>query len=425
MKNKNVWILHHYATPPTFNGFTRPYNLAVNLKEDRFNVNVFAASYLHFADKNIINDSILYKMNNDTEIPHVFIRTKIAANSGIKRIFNMIEFYKNLLCTSKSIIRDIGKPDIIIASSPHPLTMIAGIKIAKSLNIPCICEVRDFWPEVFFTGGKLKENSLLGKLLLKGEYWIYKKSDALIFLKEGDINYLKDKQWDKLSGGDIDLKKCFYLNNGVDLKAFDHSVSINQINDVDLNSDKFKIIYAGAIRPVNNVSNILDAANKLKHLPDIEFLIYGEGNQLEYLRKRLIDEGIQNVKLKGYIEKKYIPYVLSKADINLLNYSQTQYNWSRGNSSNKLFEYMASGHPIISSVKVGYCLLERYKCGLSLKQDNPESLAEAVNKLYNMNSESLDLMSRNARLAALDYDYKKLGRELSLILKNVMEEHND
>ena len=50
---------------------------------------------------------------------------------------------------------------------PH-LAMVAGIKIAKDLGVPCISEIRDFWPEVFCMGGKLKEDSIIGRILIKG-----------------------------------------------------------------------------------------------------------------------------------------------------------------------------------------------------------------------------------------------------------------
>jgi len=59
-KNKNIWILHHYATPPTMNGLTRPYNFGINLNKAGYNVKVFAASYLHFSDINLINNNELY-----------------------------------------------------------------------------------------------------------------------------------------------------------------------------------------------------------------------------------------------------------------------------------------------------------------------------------------------------------------------------
>lgn len=419
--NKKIWIFHHYATPPTMNGFIRPFNFGVNLNEAGYNFTVFAASYLHFSDQNLIYNDDLYISNNDTKIPFVFVKTPSSSGNALKRVINMLSYYKNLFKVTKLLIKKGEKPDLIIASSPHPLAMIAGIKIAKINRIPCICEVRDFWPEVFFMGGKLREDSIIGKILVEGEHWIYKKADAIIFLKEGDFTYILDKKWDIAQGGDVDLNKCYYINNGVNIREFNALKKDNVLEDTDLDSNKFNVIYAGAIRPLNNVGNILDAAKLLINNENIRFLIYGEGNLLDNLKRRIVDEKITNVKMKGYIDKKYIPYVLSKSSVNILNYSQKRYNWSRGNSSNKLFEYMASGKPIISTVKMGYSPIEKYNCGLSLEKDTPQDLANGVNKFYNMSEEEYNLISKNAISAARDFDYKKLSNKLIYVMESLFK----
>lgn len=179
-------------------------------------------------------------------------------------------------------------------------------KFQKKFNVPCVSEIRDLWPEAIFAFGKTKESSILGKLFIVGEHWIYKKADALIFLKEGDTDYLKDRKWTTEQGGDIDLNKCHYINNGVDIDAFNLQIENNVLQDQNLLEGKFNVVYTGAIRPINNVGNILDAAKLLKEHENIQFLIYGDGNQLEALKKRVIDEGLSNVKMKGYIDKKNI-----------------------------------------------------------------------------------------------------------------------
>lgn len=261
-------------------------------------------------------------------------------------------------------------------------------------------------------GGLIKEKSIIGKLLLKGEKWIYKKADAMIFLKEGDTDYIKDKKWDLENGGPIDLKKCYYINNGVDCEEFNKSIENNTFKDDDLESDKFKIVYTGTIRPVNNVDNILDAAKLLKEEKNIEFLIYGNGNEVDRLKQRIIDEEITNVKMKGYVERKYVPFILSKASLNILNYSSTKYNWSRGNSSNKLFEYMASGKPIVSTIQMGYCPLKKYNCGISVEESTPKGLADAIEAILGLSEEEYDIMCENANKAASEFDYSILAEKL-------------
>lgn len=91
--------------------------------------------------------------------------------------------------------------------------------------------------------------------------WIYEKSDTIIFLKEGTHTYITDKKWDLEQGDSIDLKKCHYINNGVDIESFDRQISEDTISDIDLNDNKFNVVYTGAIRPVNNIEIFLMRQN--------------------------------------------------------------------------------------------------------------------------------------------------------------------
>lgn len=419
MGKKKVWIFNHYATNMFFNQGGRHYWFAENLIKNGYEPTVFAANIRHNTDDIIDVGKKKYSIKTLNDIPFVFVKTSKSIGNGIDRVMNMSKFYFNLFPTVKEYIKLYGKPDIIIASSVHPLTMVAGIKIAKKIGIPCICEIRDLWPEAIFAFNKAKEKSLLGKILIAGEHWIYKKADALIFTKEGDTDYLKEKKWNTEQGGKIDLSKCHYINNGVDLEAFESSIINNQIEDEDLNSNKFNVVYVGSIRPVNNVNNILDTAILLEEEEDIQFLIYGDGSEKDMLEKRVIDENISNVKIKGFVNKKYVPYILNRSHINLLNYSQTQYNWKRGNSSNKLFEYMASGKPIISTVTMGYSIINKYKCGIELEDSTPNELAKAILKIKSTPKDKYNFMGKNARNGAEDFDFKKLTEKLVHVINSV------
>ncbi|MDD4599656.1 MAG: glycosyltransferase family 4 protein [Negativicutes bacterium] len=416
---RNIWLWNHYATDMYKNRGGRHYWFAENLIKQGYNATVFCANTYHNKAECIDTEGKKYATDTANGIPFVFVKTIPALGNGIARVKNMVLFYLNLFSAAKDYAKANGKPDVILASSVHPLTMVAGIQIAKKFKVPCICEVRDLWPEAIFSFNKTIEKSILGKILTAGEHWIYKKADALIFTKEGDTDYIEEKRWDTAHGGNVDLKKCHYINNGVDLEAFLKSTEENACDDMDLTDEKFNVVYAGAIRPVNNVGNILDAAALLRENTDIQFLIYGDGNQQEALKQRVVDEGLTNVKMKGYINKQYIPYILSKSSVNILNYSQSQYNWSRGNSSNKLFEYMASGKPVISTVKMGYCILDKYKCGLSLAEPTSEELSKTILKVHNMTKEQYEELGVNARKGVAEFDFKVLTRKLIDVIESV------
>ena len=401
----NIWYFHHYGTPYELPGLHRPFEFGTCFAKKGNNVAVFTSSYLHYSGDYMITGKEKYLLKNYDDVDAVFVKT-CGYTSKISRVMNMLQFGIRLFGAAKWYEKQCGKPDIIIASSPHPLTMLAGLKISKKYDVPCICEVRDFWPEVFFTGGALKEKSLVGRILLRGERYIYEKANRLLFLKEGDHLYLSEHKWDIDNGGKISRSKCAYINNGVDIELFDRRKEEFVYDDGP--QDGFNVVYCGTIRPVNNIGMLLDVA---KLVTDAKFLIYGTGNCVDELKKRLVDENITNVEFKGYVDNKYIPSILSKSSVNILNYSGTTYNWSRGNSSNKLFEYLASGKPVITTVKMGYCVIEKNKCGYSVEKCTPENVAQAIKRIKELSADEYSTMCENARKGAYEFDIPNLAEK--------------
>ena len=415
--------MNHYASNMYRDKAGRHYWFAKQLIERGYEVTVFCSTTLVNGEELFDAGKKKLAVKDVDKSPFVFVKTIPAQGNGIKRVENMWLFYKNLFPAAKQYAKEHGTPDVIIASSVHPLTMVAGIKIAKKMKVPCICEIRDLWPEAIFSFGKATEKSIIGRMLIKGEHWIYKRANALIFTKEGDTDYLKERRWTTEQGGDIDLEKCYYINNGVDIAACEERSRTMKLEDPDLNDEsKFNVTYVGTIRPLNNVGNLLDAAKILRTkggYDDVQFLVYGDGSQLAELQERVRNEQLDHVKMKGFVNRQYVPYILSKSSINMLNYAQNQYNWTRGNSSNKLFEYMASGKPIISTVHMGYSIIKRYNCGVELDEDTPEALAEQIMRFHDMNSEERNQIGKNARNRANDFDFSVLTQKLIKVIESV------
>lgn len=421
MSKKTIWIINHYAGNMFESEGGRHYWFAKELKTRGYNVVVFCANSRYEKTGTFFNfDGLCEIENTKIDVPFVFVKSVPYDQNGMERAKDMVAFFRNVKKASKQIAASYEEPDVILASSVHPLTLLAGEQIAKKWDIPCICEMRDLWPEAFFYAGALKKDGIIGRMLIAGEHHLYKHADALIFLKEGDHTYLLENKWDKENGGDIDMSLCYYINNGVALDLFSKQIDEGAFFDEDLLSGKMNVVYTGTIRPTNNVENIIDAAKLLKSRNDIQFLIYGAGSECKRLTKRIVDEELDNIKMKGFVNKKSIPFILSKASLNLLNYSASGYNWARGNSSNKLFEYMAAGKPIISNVNMGYNLIERYQCGLTLLNGTPEELAKSVESICDLDKSSYSSMCLNAFNGAKDFDFKILTDSLERVLERVL-----
>lgn len=417
-KKYKIWFFHHYATPPTSTGLARPYYFSKYLIREGHDPTVFASSYLHYSNEQIINDGSLYIKDKSSGVPFIYVRTHSAKGNGINRVINMFDFAKNLYKTAKKEARANGKPDVIIASSPHPLTMIVGNYLSKKLNVPCICEVRDLWPESLIEYGFVKRNSIFAKILYNGEKWIYKKSDALIFTMPGGPEYVNQRGWTT----ELKKDKIHYINNGVELEKFDSNKNNNILKENILDDKNFiNIVYTGSIRKVNNLDFILETAKIIKN-DKIRFIIYGDGNEREELIDKCKKEHIDNVYFMGRIDKKYIPYILSKSTFNLLH-NRSSDLMKYGSSQNKLFEYLASGKPIIQTFPGKYLILEKYNCGYVLDEQKPNKLAKLIEKISKDNDDQI-VKGENARKASTNYDYDNLTNKLLCIIGNVTKKEN-
>lgn len=410
---KNVWIWNHYATNMFFDKAGRHYWFAENLVKEGYNPAIFCASTNHFSDIHIDTKGEEYCIDSVNNIPFIFVNTPNYKGNGKKRIINMVSFYRGLFKVAKEYVKSSGKPDIIIASSVHPLTLVAGIKVAKKLGIPCICEVRDLWPESIVAYGSLARNSIIAKILYQGEKWIYKNANSIIMTWEGGSQYIIDQRWHK----QISLNKVKHISNGVIIDSFDKISQENQINDSDLDDKSYKnLIYAGSIRKVNNLGLLLDSAKIIqKRDKKIRFLIYGFGDEKEMLEKRCLEEGINNVIFKGRVKKKMIPSILKRSYANILHNSSTSLD-KYGQSQNKFFEYLAAGRCVIQTYSTRYSIIEKYNCGVSVSEQNSESIAETILKVCN-NYEKVNWMGQNARKAAYKYDFTKLTKKLIDIIE--------
>ena len=148
-----IWLINHYATHMFEDKAGRHYWFAKGLKNKGYDVTVFCATTFLNKDEVIATNGKKLTVKRTDGIPFVFVKTSFSQGNGVARVKSWIGFYKNLFPATKAYVRKYGKPDVRVASSVHPLTMVAGIQIAKKMKVPCICEVRYLWPEAIFQFG--------------------------------------------------------------------------------------------------------------------------------------------------------------------------------------------------------------------------------------------------------------------------------
>lgn len=403
---KKVWLVSHYAMPPHLEQRAKTIKYAEYLQQMGYEVLLITASTIHNTDINLIEDKSKFIEKTYNDLHYVHIKCNQYNGSGVKRVYNLIQFQHRF----GKVMKKFENPDVIVCDC-NCINYFGIMRFARKKGIKFISEIRDLWPLSIVEYMGIGEKNPIIKFLYKQELRMYRLSDAIIFSMEGGKDYILEKHWEKK----VCLDKIFNINNGVDLAEFNENANAKSFFDDDLESDKFKVLYLGSIRKANDLDILISSAKKVQELSDkIVFLIYGDGTDRARLEQRCIDEKIGNVVFKGSVNKSLVPFVLSKSNLNSIIVKPTGV-MKYGCSLNKLFDYFASGKPIISNLDVKYDLILRYKCGSVTS--NMDDYADEIIRISNLSKENYDVLCENSLRAARDYDYKELTKKLENALE--------
>ena len=154
-------------------------------------------------------------------------------------------------------------------------------------------------------------------------------------------------------------------------------------------------------------------------LPNLKLLIWGRGYEIDALTKKAAERGLSDrFKFKPFVNKQYIPSILNKADICLMHWERSSVN-NYGYDYNKLFEYMAAGKVVFSTIQSGHSLLVNKNCGIETDGPTPKDFADGMRRIYNMSPEERADWGRRARIAAADYDFRVQTKVLEHIIETI------
>jgi glycosyltransferase involved in cell wall biosynthesis len=381
---KSIWFFNHYAITPDLPGGTRHYDFGRELVKRGYNVTIFASSFHYSLLKEIKNyNNQNYIIEDYDGIKFVWIKTFPYHRNDWRRVINMLSYSIRAYKVAQKI--DIEKPDIIIGSSVHLFAVFIAYLLSKKYKTPFIMEVRDLWPQTLIDMGVSKWHPfviLLGLL----ERFLYKRADKIIVLLPKANEYIE-----KLG---ISSEKIVWIPNGVDLERFDKDMVYN---DQEKDESNFIVTYTGAIGKANNLDIVIDAAKIIKeNYHNIKFLFVGDGPEKGNLIELIEKENLSNVEFKGPIPKNKIVEIFIKSDV-LFFHLQDAPVFKYGISSNKLFDYLASGKPIIFSSNAVNNPVKEANAGVTVPPDNPKMLADAIIKLYKLSPEERRKMGMNGR----------------------------
>lgn len=315
--------------------------------------------------------------------------------SGDYRNIERQEIQKNL-----KLLIGIEKPNIILAGRETYAWHVPDIAIESS--IPCILRTAGAT-----TNGILDKtipDKSAQKLITQ-----YKKFDLLISPATHLENSIKE----------LGIEKITTIINAVDTEQFSPRNKNRKIlNDLNIDSSKFIIGHISNMKSIKRPFDIVDSAETiLKDNRDIVYLIVGDGNCLEEMKKRCKDKKISGFfRFTGWLDYELIPEYLNLLDLFIMPSSAE-------GLARVCLETQACGKCLIASdIAPTHEIIKEGETGLIYRLGNINDLNNKILQAYN--NEELRLhIGKNSREQINKHSIKDAAEKYIAIINKVIKDY--
>ncbi len=171
--------------------------------------------------------------------------------------------------------------------------------------------------------------------------------------------------------------KILVAPDGVDLKEFDIPISKEEArNELGLLLNKKIILYIGSfyLYDWKGIDVLLEAAKLFSN----EYLFLLVGGNIKEIKKVKDKYKSENILLVGHRPHRYMPYYLKSADVLVLPNKKSNEISEKYTSPLKLFEYMASGRPIVASDLLSIREVLNQENAVLVEPNSAEALAGGI-----------------------------------------------
>lgn len=290
--------------------------------------------------------------------------------------------------------------DLIYLVSTPPIQGVLGGILKKIKKVPFVYNLQDIFPDSLVGTGLAKKDGILWKIGRVIENFTYRNADKIIVISE-------DFKRNIMAKG-VPEEKIEVIYNWVDEKAVQPIERKNNDLFIELgfSEEFFYVVYAGNLGNAQNVEILIDAAQELKYISDLKFVIFGTGGyEVEY-KERTKSLNLSNIKFFPIQPYEKVSQVYSTGDICVVSCKE-----GLGGSAmpSKTWSIMSSGRAVLANFDEGDLknILEKNNCGIFTKAGDKVAFTDAILKLYN-DRELCKEYGRNGR----EFIMKNLTREI-------------
>ena len=366
----NIWLLHPFAGGPGLGRHWRPYLLAEAWGRMGHKPIVICANFHHL----LVGGTRPPGPQRIGEVDFWFVDTPRYAGS-VGRLRNNISFGLRSSRDAAAISQQFGKPDLVIASTPHLFFVSAAGRMARRLGAKFWVEVRDLWPESIVALGLMPARHPLITLLAWKERLAYRSADRVVSLLGGAEAYMNSRG--------LPPGRFRWIPNGVSESEIRRAREpaelalpfIERIRDLK-RQGKRVVLYAGSMGPPNAVEYLVDAAALLAGSnPEIQIVLVGSGTSREAIQQRA--SGLPNVEFHEEVDRPVAHAALRLCDCAAVSFHNNRL-YDYGISPNKIFDYcLFAPRSVIACAPKALTGLEDLVT-LRCAPDDPAALAQGL-----------------------------------------------
>lgn len=300
-----------------------------------------------------------------------------------------------------------NNPDILHV---HDLPLLGvALKVGKKMNVPVVVDLHENYPEALKTYSYTK--TFLGRLLIRIRQW--KKYERQMLPECQAVIVLAEESKQRVAAMGVSENKIIITPNTVTLKKF-LSYKIDE-NIVRRYKTYFIFSYLGDLGANRGIQYVISAfPDVLKVEPNARLLLVGEswGFDKNKLKDQVIEANLEKfVFFTGWQDFTLFPSYMTASDVCLLPIPRNPQTES--GVSNKFFQYMAMGKPmIVSDCKPQKKIVEETSCGLIYKYNDTKELADCMIKLLKDEKLRNTFASNSKKAAIKKYNWKITGKGL-------------
>ena len=275
--------------------------------------------------------------------------------------------------------------DAIFVFASSPITSaLPALLLGKIKRAPVGVWVLDLWPETLPAVGVVRSDALLRCIGLVVSF-IYRRCDRIFVQSRAFFASVERRTGDAAT--------TRYLPNWVE-KAYESAATIEPAPEVAAFSRTFNVMFAGNIGEAQDFPSILDAAERLRGVDDLRWLVVGDGRAMPGVQAQIEERGLRGrVVLLGRHPAERMSAFFRAADVLLV--SLKAHPVFAMTVPGKVQTYMAAGLPIVGMLDgEGARVITESGSGLVCRSGDPAALARCVQDLVSMSEERRDEMGR-------------------------------